>query len=240
MIMANNDLQDIMRSRASMYGMLSRVFFEEVDDEFLTELKRMRFPQNTGSAEADDAYLRLYAFLRKTRETVIDDLAVDYARAFIGSGALDARAAYPSESVYTSNTGLTMQDARDQVLAIYRSQGLDRSDAWGEGEDHLALELLFLKEMSERTRAALEAGDDEEAASLLTVPRNFLDDHILNWVGMLAQDVPEYTKLDFYRAFADLTLAYAREDRDLLVELVGEGEAAPEIECEVNGSDEGE
>lgn len=218
--MTNHDLKRLMQSRADMYGMLSRVFFSEVDDSFLAELKRMRFPQGTGCADADDAYLRLYAFLRKRRETVLDDLAVDYARAFIGSGALDACAAYPYESVYTSNTGLTMQDARDQVLAIYRSQGLDKSKAWREGEDHLALELLFMKEMSGRTDEALEADDEEEAARLLIVQRNFLDDHILNWIGMLAADVPEYTRLDFYRAFADLAFAYAREDRALLAELV--------------------
>ncbi|WP_241158199.1 molecular chaperone [Adlercreutzia sp. ZJ138] len=220
--MANEELQQIMQSRARMYGLLSRVHFKEVDEDFLKELKHMHFPQNTGNAEVDDAYLRLYVFLRKTHETVLDDLAVDYARAFIGSGTLDTRAAYPFESVYTSNTGLTMQDARDEVLAIYRSQGLDKSDSWRESEDHLALELLFMKELSERTHIALKTEDETEAISLLAVQKNFLEDHILNWIDMFAGDVPEYTKFDFYRAFADLTLAYTREDHNLLAELLSE------------------
>lgn len=224
--MTHDELQQVMQSRASMYGLLSRVYYREVDETFLGELKKMRFPQNTGNDAIDSAYLQLYKFLRKTSETVIDDLAVDYARAFIGSGALDASAAYPFESVYTSNTGLTMQEARDEALAIYRSCGLDKNSAWRESEDHLALELLFMKELSHRTGIALKQADEDEARRLLETQRNFLSDHLLNWVGMFAQDVPLYTKLSFYQAFSQLALAYLQDDRNLLAELVGSEEPA--------------
>lgn len=229
-------LKPIMESRAQMYGLLSRIYIVEINQSFLDEMKRMRFPQNTGNAAIDEAYLSLYSFLRKTRETVLDDLAVDYARAFIGSGTTDARAAYPYESVYTSSTGLTMQEARDEALAIYRSQGLDKNDRWNESEDHLAMELLFMHEMSKRTAEVIDS-DEEKAAELLRVQQNFIADHLLNWVPKFAKDVPLYTKLDFYAAATNLTLAYLQEDAALIAELLGD-DGADESFADVDVSEE--
>ena len=235
--MADTELTQVMESRANMCNLLARAFISEVDKDFLTELKHMRFPQNTGNGDIDAAYLALYKYLRKTPESVLDDLAVDYARTFIGSGALDARAAYPFESVYTSEKGLLMQAARDEVLAILRAEKLDGTLTWNEGEDHVGIELLFMREMAKRTNAALEAGDEDSAFSMLVTQRNFQHDHLLNWVFKWAVDVPKYAKLPFYTAFVDLTCAYLREDAALLIELVGEDETlagaeAPEPEQE--------
>ena len=223
--MANTELIQVMESRANMYNLLARAFISEVDQDFLTELKHMRFPQNTGNEEVDAAYLALYKYLRKTPESVLDDLAVDYARTFIGSGALDARAAYPFESVYTSEKGLLMQAARDEVLAILRAEKLDGMLTWNEGEDHVGIEFLFMREMTKRTKTALETDDEDSAFSMLVTQRNFQHDHLLNWVFQWADDVPKYATLPFYNAFVDLACAYLREDEALLIELVGEDEA---------------
>ena len=174
--MANEELQQLMESRAHMYNMLARAFVEEADEELLKELKHMRFPQNTGNEDVDAAYRALYEFLRRTPESVIDDLAVDYARTFLGVGTMESRAAYPFESVYTSDRGLLMQDARDEVLAIYKSEGLADAlrNPHNEGEDHLSLELMFMRELSLRSAAALADDDEERCASTLLTQRNFL------------------------------------------------------------------
>ena len=66
---------------------------------------------------------------------MVQRLDAPVPRTFIGSGALDARAAYPFESVYTSEKGLLMQAARDEVLAILRAEQLAEMFAWNEGED---------------------------------------------------------------------------------------------------------
>ena len=235
--MASSELIQLMESRANMYNLLARAFISEVDQDFLKELKHMRFPQNTGNDDVDAAYLALYKYLRKTPESVLDDLAVDYARTFIGSGALDARAAYPFESVYTSEKGLLMQAARDEVLAILRAEQLAEMFAWNEGEDHVSIEFLFMREMAKRTKSALEADDEDSAFSMLVTQRNFQHDHLLNWVFKWAEDVPKYTKLPFYTAFANLACAYLREDEALLIELVGEDETLADEESPESGQE---
>ena len=59
-------------------------------------------------------------YLSQADGTVLTELAVDYVRAFIGSGNDGFSAAYPYESVYTSPKRLMMQDARDEVRAVPR------------------------------------------------------------------------------------------------------------------------
>ena len=44
------DLVELMNTRARSYGMLARLFREEVDLATLRELQGMRFPQATGNA----------------------------------------------------------------------------------------------------------------------------------------------------------------------------------------------
>ena len=43
-----------------------------------------------------------------------------------------------------------MQEARDEVLAVYRSEGLDKLPSWKESEDHIALELEFMAVLGDR------------------------------------------------------------------------------------------
>ena len=83
---------------------------------------------------------------------------MDYTRVFIGHGVDAYSAAYTYESEYTSETRLLMRDARAEVLAIYRSAGLDKKNSWKEGEDHVALELEFEQVLANRTAEALRKG----------------------------------------------------------------------------------
>ena len=217
-----SELSELMENRATMYDFLSRVYKVEVDEAFLAELKATHYPQNTGSEPIDEAYRRIHAFLCRARENTLNTLAVDYARIFLGCGSLDAEAAYPFESVYTSPKHLTMQDARDEVLAIYKSEGFGKTSSWKEPEDHLAVELEFVKALSLKAKESIEKEDAEEAFRLVETQRNFIEAHIMAWLPHFVEDVAKYAKKDFYPAFADLTLAYLQEDVALLESMLSD------------------
>mgnify|MGYP001624020361 CR=1 FL=1 len=71
---------------------------------------------------------------------VLCDLAGDYAYTFLmGEGAV-----HPYESAYTSDKGLLMQDAFRDARRCYAEAGFSVSDASGEMDDHIALELEFM------------------------------------------------------------------------------------------------
>lgn len=221
------DMQDLIKlieQRAATYGMLSRLYRVEIDQPFLDELRSMRFPANTGNADVDEGYRRLAKYLSNVWENSVTDLAVDYVRAFIGHGVDAFSAAYPFESVYTSEKRLLMQDARDEVLAIYRSAGLEKQESWKEGEDHVALELEFIQILCNRTVDALKKGDEDEAYALLVTQKNFLEDHLLAWAPMMTADLKKFAQTDLYQGLAYLTDGFLETDLEFLEDVLSEEE----------------
>ena len=215
-------IADVLRGRMATYQFLSRLFRVEVDQELYDTLMSMRFPANTGNALVDEGYRMICGYLSQADGTVLTELAVDYVRAFIGSGNDGFSAAYPYESVYTSPKRLMMQDARDEVLVLYRAFGLDKQESWKEGEDHIALELEFEQIMATRTVEALRKGDEAEAVALLTTQKNFLEDHLAAWAPMMTSDMKRFAQTDFYRGLAYLTDGFLQTDQTFLDDVLAE------------------
>ena len=215
-------IADVLRGRMATYQFLSRLFRVEVDQELYDTLVSMRFPTNTGNALVDEGYRMICGYLSQADGTVLTELAVDYVRAFIGSGNDGFSAAYPYESVYTSPKRLMMQDARDEVLVLYRAFGLDKQESWKEGEDHIALELEFEQIMATRTVEALRKGDEDEAVALLTTQKNFLEDHLAAWAPMMTSDMKRFAQTDLYRGLAYLTDGFLQTDQTFLDDVLAE------------------
>lgn len=222
----------VLDSRAATYSMLARLFRCELDAEYLAKLRRMCCPVNTGNADVDAGYRLLHSFLSHVWERTLEDAGRDYLRVFIGSNTTGHAAAYPNESVHTSAERLVMQDARDEVLAVYRAAGLESSDLWSAGEDHIACELEYMQVMSERAAAACAAGDMTQAAGTLMAQHHFLEDHLLGWIGFLADDMLKFAQTDLYRGLAHLTRGFLAEDKAFLDEVLAE---ELEVEAQMRG-----
>ncbi|WP_304427259.1 molecular chaperone, partial [uncultured Adlercreutzia sp.] len=217
-----DDLANLCEQRAATYELLSRLYRKEVDEELLEVLSAMRFPAATGNVQSDRGHRLIASYLSQQWDNTLTELAVDYVRAFIGNtNELDG-AAFPFESVYTSEKRLLMQQARDEVLAIYRAFGIDKDPSWREGEDHIALELEFMGTLCRRTADALRQGDEEAAFNLLETQRNFLGDHVGAWAPLLTVDMRHFAKTDFYRGLACMTDGFLESDGELLADVLTE------------------
>ena len=216
------DLAQLCENRAGTYRFLARLYRTEIDEALLEEMREMLFPASTGNAQLDEGYYLIAKHLSNTWENALVDLAVDYSRCFVGHGLDAFSAAYPFESIYTSEKRLLMQAARDEVLAIYRSEGLGKQAGWREGEDHLAVELEFMQILCERCAEALRRGDEDEAARILATQRNFLADHLISWTPMLTSDLRKFAKTGTYQGLASLTDGFLSVEEELLDDLLAE------------------
>ena len=214
------ELVDFMTRRARTYGLLARIFRVEVDGKFLEELRHLRFPTSTGNEHVDYGSRTMYNYLKGTWEDTLLDLARDYARTFIGHGNNGRSAAYPFESVHTSEKRLLMQDARDEVLAIYRANLLKKGEEWNDCEDHIALELEFMQVMSERTAKALKEGKEDEAVEMLKTQRAFVGQHLANWVPMFVSDIKYFSQTDLYIGAGELLLGFVQTEVEALDDLL--------------------
>jgi TorA maturation chaperone TorD len=216
------DFEGLIANRCSMYGFLARIYRVEIDQEFLDRMAAMHLSAEVDAPEISQGYAMLKGFLQGRRESAVTDLAVDYARIFLGAGLAGRTGAYPYESVYTSPHRLVMQEARDEVLQLYRAEGLDRAQEFNEPEDHLALELEFMAYLCRRTAEALKDGDEDGALAYLQKQHEFLAKHLLGWVPAFCEDVRRLAREDLYKAVAKITVGYLNMERDLIGELMDE------------------
>ena len=219
MSVATEELVTLMDMRARTYGLLARLYREEIDKEELEQLQGMRFPVATGSEEVDKGYKLLYEYLKTAWDDSITELAIDYVHTFIGYGVNGYSAAYPFESVYTSERRLMMQEARAEVLQVMRENKL-KAGVWNEGEDHIGLEMEFMQRMSMRCSEDLKAGDQDACLEKLKTQLDFAQNHIANWLPMLVADIEKFSRTKFYKGLGHLSLGFVEQDIETLTELI--------------------
>lgn len=216
------EFEKLILNRGSMYGFLARIYRVEVDQQLLDQMGKMDLSSEVDVSEISEGYRMLKGFLEHRRESTVTDLAVEYARVFLGAGLGQGEGAYPYESVYTSPDRLVMQEARDEVLKIYREEGLDRAEEFNEPEDHVAFELEFMAYLCQKTTEALKDGDKGSALGYLKKQQEFLEKHLVPWVPAFCNDVQRVARGDFYKAVAKITVGYLEMEQDLIGELVDE------------------
>lgn len=221
------DLGKACRMRAAQYALLSRLYEKEVDDELLDGLCGMKLRSDLENEQIDAAYRLMAGYLSTRWERTVEDLRIDYARVFFGNGMSGIDAAYPFESVHTSSERLMMQDARDEVLALFRAEGFVKSEDFKDNEDHMAMLLSYERLLCDKAAEAAERGDAGRASAKLEAQRNFLNDHLLNWVYLLAEQMEKFAQTDFYKALGLWTVGFLEEDEAFLASILDDagGEA---------------
>ena len=212
----------IIANREKLYQFLGHIYKIEVDQTLLEQMEGMCFPNKCGEEELDAGYQMLEKYLRHPGNDPLTDLAVDYARVFLGAGIVGNEAAYPYESVYTSPKRLIMQEARDQVMAAYRAKGLTKVETQDVPEDHIALELEFMAYLCHDTQQAIDRDDWEAVSVYIEEQLDFLTKHLLNWVPAFCVDIEKYAGTDFYKAVAKVTTGYLRLERNILENMLAE------------------
>lgn len=216
--MTLDEALEILQSRAGIYGFLSAIYGVEVKKDVLSELR----DQMSGESDEEDS--PGYALMRKFFQSLGEDLseietelAADYASLFLGMGR---KPVPPYESVFTSEERLLMQRARDEVLAMYREEGLGRSDTFKEPEDHIAIEFEFMGYLCQKALEALDKGESELAKASLEKQKEFLDKHLLVWVPQFCKDVQKSARTDFYKAIAKITDEHLSFESEVVAELM--------------------
>lgn len=203
----SHDAIACMEGRKALYEFFATAYFEELTLEFLEGLRASQ----GGLGPELDAFVASLAGADLAQ--VRTDLAVEYARLFLN---MSANPVAPYESVYTGELPILMQRARDEVLAIYRSERVAVVTDVKIPEDHLGLEFAFMAAMCQKTIDALRASDDEEADRCLDVQAAFVNEHLIPWVPRLCDDVSARSSQRFYRDLAAFTVRFVADEKELL------------------------
>lgn len=221
-------LLEIVGKRESLYAFLSRIFLEEVSEEFLQEIflrieKTAFLPESMDKARHEfDRGLVLFrnAVDQLKHEKDISEtvklLAREFVYTFIVSGSHPLS---PYESVYLGEERLLMQKPYDEVRAIFKEANFKRSEDCQEIEDHIGIELEFMGLLCQKFIRAWQDKQKPEARNALRLQSMFLQDHLTKWVPQFCEDVLRKTRMDFYRAVAYMTRGFITLDNEEMQKL---------------------
>ncbi len=212
------EVAELSRTRAGVYRMFSSLYFTELTEDQVESLASEGLPALEGVDERVAAGARCARrSLRRVTSATREDLAVDYAHTFLAAGSTKGEhRACPFESIYTSEDGLLMQEARDDVYRLMLGEHLEPDPSLHIPEDHLSFEFDFMAALCERLADAAEAGEAVEATRLLELQRTFQRDHQLDWVDDFCDAVEGCCRTDFYRGVSQMTRGYVHMQDELL------------------------
>ena len=213
----------LSKARASLYRFLGGLYVMEVDKEQLALLKQLKFPEISGSSDADrdlqEGYALIRSYVSGMTEEDLDDLAADYAKVFLAAGDATGRAAFPYESVYVSKKRRVGGSTEMQMHALYKARGWEPDPhVYRTMDDNIGLMLEYQGIVCDELTVALEAADTEKAAALLQEQREFLKKHLTNWAYSFTGDVIRYAEREFYKGVAKVTSGFLKKETALLEE----------------------
>ena len=220
-MITKQEFAEYLAASEQTYTFLSQMLFRELNEEAIAALKGQQWPSETGNETLDRGYAQVRRFFNFASTDIRTQLAVEYARVFLAAGVFgsDKMTAVPYESVFTSEGHLMMQASRDDVVRRFAADGFKVNPDLHEPEDHLAFELEYVAHMSRKAAELVETGDAEALAANVARQMEFIDAHLLNWVGNLYETAREYAKTTFYTGMLLVVLGAAEQSRDLLAEV---------------------
>lgn len=211
-------------TRAAIYSFLSRAFKIEVDGGFLQDIGEIEptlriLSESQAGNELKEANRLLVEFAKQSKdlkeekkEGLLTRLAAEYASLFLGMGP---KPVHLVESVYLSKDHLLYQKPYHEIIQAYKSLGYEKEKGFQEPEDHVAVEFDFMSNLCKWTSKTLDDGEVEKAIAYLNLQKEFLNDHMYQWVPLLCQELEEAATSPLYKALAHLTKGFITLDDEI-------------------------
>ena len=204
------NMKDLAGHRSNIYGLLAAIYRREITSDFLKQLKD---PSMTGVFSALGIKLN-NGFLKKPEHELLENLAVEYARLFIGPG----KHISPHESVHHKREdgqwGQLWGSSTAEVKKIIESAGLSYQSEYTGLPDHISVELEFMQQVTLAEEKAWEDGDKNLALSCLENEKKFIEAHLAGWIPDFCDKIINGAELPFYRVMAELTQKFIEFEKN--------------------------
>ena len=154
----------------------------------------------------------------KNKAALLEELNIQWTSIFL-TGASNVPC---SSSV--AITGMEMDSPWERVMEYYAVRGFKKPADYTESDDHISMELLFMREMNALIIDMHNKGLDENIKDVLKEQYMFLNSYMYDWISGACKNMIEFcSKTDFkyplYLAAAYLILGFLEYDKAYLLEI---------------------
>lgn len=206
------DDEAIYDARIELIDYCIDALWDAPEREFLTNLLEgdLELPGESVNDDLDTGfdYLREFIAANEDRDVadVREDLAQEYTSVFVGPRP----PVLAHETYYRDDTDF-IGEGLAEVEASYAGAGWKPPEEYPEENDHIAVELAFLRNLVTRQRRGeVEAFGYE---------RVFLDEHLLQWTDEFVEDVEANTDEPFYLAAAHVFAGLVEFEDELAAQM---------------------
>ncbi|WP_297493022.1 molecular chaperone TorD family protein [Persephonella sp.] len=211
-----NDIKET-QARLNMYGLLSRLFIEEIDKDLLNKIK-----ENNDLIDLFPRTKEWKLFFEKEPEKLIEeDLNVDFTSVFLLN-------VYPYESVFMNDQGYIDPSVTNPTFMFYKEHGymIDLNKTRVLSPDHIAVEMEFMMTLIKEEIEALQKEDKAQVERLRNIQKRFLEEHLANWGTIYLLSAKDMAETPFYQDVCELSLEFILSDHEYLCETLEEGVTA--------------
>jgi len=219
------ELAEAAKARAAFISFLNLHFSTLLDATFVARLRQEELSEVLEAIVQDEtndmdivAGARLMLdYLEETRPmdlaNLTETLGVDRTRLYRGV-AKGYGPPPPNEMVWSKTA--SDYSVLQTIARTYREAGLEPSSDVKERVDYIGVELAFLQELAQKEAQAWESGEYDSAILWLDSERDFITDHLAQWVPFYIERAFDYVKTDFYRGHLLMLDGFIRDEQQQL------------------------
>ncbi len=207
------DIKKMHRARSQIYNFLSTLLRDEISPELCDKLRGAEFRQALQDflnrcplADLRAAWGKMLSALEQAGPQDGAAWRYEYADIFLNAGVSPA---FPYASCYLTRQPLLM-GAVPEVRKFYRQASVHKSPAYPDLDDHLAVELEFMRHLADIIAAA-----DNGAPESVKLLDSFRRDHLMGWAPEFCAVLDHSAQAPFYKSLAEVTLLTIFHDRAL-------------------------
>jgi TorA-specific chaperone len=190
--------------RASLYWWFATLLTKELDKEQLAHYFTGEGVQLLTQLEQEPLFSETVAAIKSALVTIMAikqpslELAADFSQLFLTDAK---KGAPPYASVYLSETGQLFEKPHQEMLALFKSEGLMIDPNFKEPADHIAIQLDYLGNL------IIKEGDDSCKAQIA-----FIQEHLLSWLRLFVAATKKVNNSGFYQGICQLLLLFIEQD----------------------------
>jgi len=201
------------------FTFLSRGYLNFPEQEFIQRLVDddliSAWPISASSRNTLTGLDCLQRFCAQWNPQHLEKLKMDYTRLFVGLGKMMSP---PYESVYLGKEHTLFEIRTLEVREFYRRFDIHLNPAHKIPDDHLGLELVFCASLCQKYAEAVSSSVKKSTghAGYRQGLKQFLSQHLLQWIDPFTSDVIDYADTLYFRGIAYLTLGTVADCAEFL------------------------